>query len=118
MSSNVSYLVDSGAALSIVAASTNRPDYIVGNANDGLIPSWNFVIKKLHFGAQRFSFQILQANVSQPILGAEFFKANSSKIDFEHGRILCIPPNSPSTIQSLPFPPLLYPPFPPLLQLS
>jgi hypothetical protein len=86
--SNVRYLVDSGAALSIVPHRSILPPSgpAIVNANGGLIPSWNFVTKHLHFGPHQFSHKFLQANVSQPILGADF-KTHSVTVDFCEGRL-------------------------------
>jgi hypothetical protein len=87
--SNVRYLVDSGAALSILPHRSVLPPSgpAIVNANGGLIPSWNFVTKQLHFGPHHFSYSFLQANVSQPILGADFLKTNSVTVDFKEGRL-------------------------------
>jgi hypothetical protein len=70
----VRYLVDSGAALSLLPHCSlllpSGPPII--NVNGGNIPSWQFVDRPLHFGNNCFTHSFLQANVSQPILGADF----------------------------------------------
>jgi hypothetical protein len=83
-STHTSYLVDSGAALSLVPhRSLLQPTgLVIVNANGGTIPSWQFVTKSLYFGKYRFQHSFLQANVSQPILGADFLKAYNAILDF------------------------------------
>jgi hypothetical protein len=102
---HVRYLVDSGAALSLLPHRSMLPPsgLLIINANGGNIPSWQFVDRHLHFGNNRFTHSFLQANVSQPILGADFLQQAKATIDFNLGRV-CFP---------LPTPPL--PPQPPSL---
>jgi hypothetical protein len=106
--SNVRYLVDSGAALSIVPHRSILPPSgpAIVNENSGLIPSWNFITKQLHFGPHQFSHKFLQANVSQPILSADFLKTNSLTVDFSEGR-LHFPKKPSSSPLPLPNPPFL-----------
>jgi hypothetical protein len=103
--SRVCYLVDSGAAISLLPHHSllppSGPPLI--NANGGNILSWQFVDRSLHFGPNSFTHSFLQANVSQPILGADFLQNAKATIDFSLGRVI-FPPPSPS------FSPILSPP--------
>jgi hypothetical protein len=94
---SITYLVNSGAAISLVPHRSLLPPTgpAIVNANGGLIPSWSFVSKFLHFGSNKFHHQFLQANVSQLILGADFFQKTNAKIDFQTGRVI-FPPSSSS----------------------
>jgi hypothetical protein len=105
---HIRYLVDSGAALSLLPhRSLLQPTGpAIVNANGGIIPSWNFVTKSLHFGPQTFSHSFLQANVSQPILVADFLEKVKATIDFITGCVLfprhSIQPDSSSLSPSSP----------------
>jgi hypothetical protein len=71
----VHYLVDSGAALSLLPhrsllPPSGRP---IINANGGNIPSWQFVDRPLHFGNNCFTHPFLQANVPSPFWALIFF---------------------------------------------
>jgi hypothetical protein len=73
---------------------------LIINASGGNIPSWQFVDRQLHFGNNRFTHSFLQANVSQPMLGADFLQQAKATIDFNLGRV-CFPlPNPPLPPQS------------------
>ncbi len=69
---HTSYLVDTGAALSLLPHKSpllsSRSSTV--NANGEAIPSWQFVSKQ--FGTIHFVHNLLQGNVSQPILGVDF----------------------------------------------
>jgi hypothetical protein len=81
--------VDRGATLSLVLhCSLLQPtDLVIGNANGGITPSWNFISKSLFFGKHKFKHNFFQSNVSQSILGADVLKAHNAKIDFQTGRV-------------------------------
>jgi hypothetical protein len=63
---NTRYLVDTGAALSLIPFSSSSPASgpTIVNANGKLIPSWNFVSKNVHFNSMQFSHSFLQAKVT------------------------------------------------------
>jgi hypothetical protein len=71
---HTSYLLDSGAAVSLLPYSS--PLYPSGpaivNTSGENIPSRNFVQKTLHFGSHCFSQKFLQAKVNKPISGIDF----------------------------------------------
>jgi hypothetical protein len=108
----VRYLVDSGAALSLLPHRSLLPPSgpPIINANGGNIPSWQFVDRPLHFGNNCFTHSFLQANVSQPILGADFPQHAKATIDFSLGHVSFPPPSPPSSLflsSPSPFPPSL-----------
>jgi len=73
---HISYLVDTGAAISLLPFSSSQHPSGSGpklvNASGASIPSWNFVFKNLKFGNHTFVHSFLQSAVSQPILGMDF----------------------------------------------
>ena len=73
--SHVRYLVDTGAAISLVPYKSplkaSGPDIV--NVSGQKIATWQFVSKFLHFGPRKIVHTFLQADVSQPILGMDFF---------------------------------------------
>jgi hypothetical protein len=110
----VRYLVDSSAALSLLPHRSLLPPSgpLIINANGGNIPSWQFVDRQLHFGSNRFTHSFLQANVSQPILGADFLQQTKAIIDFHLGRV-CFPlPHSPLSPPPSPSVPSVFPSIP------
>jgi hypothetical protein len=98
---HTSYLVDTGAAISLLPYSSHL--YPSGpksvNASGEKIPSWHFVQKKLQFGSHSFTQNFLQAKVSQPISGIDFLSENSLTIDCNKGRVIF-----PSSIACYSFP--------------
>ena len=90
---NRSYLVDSGAEVSVFPASAAnkkqraRTDPLVA-ANNTRISTWGTCKLPLHFGkAKPFTHDFYVADVTEPILGADFFVANRLCIDL-HGKQL------------------------------
>jgi hypothetical protein len=97
---HISYLVDTGAAISLLPFSSSQhpsgPKLI--NASGASIPSWNFVFKNLKFGNHTFVHSFLQSAVSQPILGMDFLSLHDLQIDLKHSKVLfpsSTPPPSP-----------------------
>jgi hypothetical protein len=80
--SHTNYLVDTGAAISLVPFSSSfaATSPAIVNANGSAIP-WNFVRKQLKFGKNSFVHSILQAKVSQPFLGLDFLSRHNISID-------------------------------------
>ncbi len=95
------YLVDTGAAISLLPYSSHLypsgPKIV--NASGEKIPSWHFVQKKMQFGSHSFTQNFLQAKVDQPVLGIAFLSKNSLTIDCNKGRVIF-----PSYISSFSFP--------------
>jgi hypothetical protein len=81
--SHSKYLVDTGAALSLLPFKSSQPSSgpKLCNANGKPISSWKFVEKTLQFGKHTFKHLFLQADVSQAIIGLDFLHANSITID-------------------------------------
>ncbi len=77
------YLVDTGAALSLLPFRSSQPSSgpKLCNAYGKPISSWKFVEKTLQFGKHTFKHLFLQADVSQAIIGLDFLHANSITID-------------------------------------
>jgi hypothetical protein len=59
-----------------------------------------FVSKSFHIGKHNFKHDFLQANVSQPILDADFLKTQKAMIDFQTGHVFFPPQNHPSSFSS------------------
>jgi hypothetical protein len=98
---HISYLVDTGAAISLLPFSSSQhpsgPKLV--NASGASIPSWNFVFKNLKFGNHTFVHSFLQSAVSQPILGMDFLSLHDLQIDLKHSKVLfpsSTPPPSPT----------------------
>ena len=74
--SQLSFLVDTGATLSIVPhnsiASPSGP--ILNGANGKPIPTWGYISKIVQFQGRSFQHSFLQAAVAGPILGIDFLK--------------------------------------------
>jgi hypothetical protein len=75
---NTPYLVDTGAALSLIPFSSTSPPSgpTIVNANGKPTPSWNFISQNVHFHNIQFYHSFLQAKVTQPILVFDFLNAN------------------------------------------
>ena len=88
--SHISYLVDTGAAISLVPFKSplkaSGPEIV--NVSGQKISTWQFVSKTLHFGPRKFFHTFLQAEVSQPILGMDFLSVHSLSIDFQQNRVI------------------------------
>ena len=100
--SHIRYLVDTGAAVSLVPhhSPLKASGLNIVNASGFLIPSWQFVSKKLHFGPHEFVHSFLQAAVSQPILGMDFLSTHSLSIDMSSKKVVF--PSFPSSAAASP----------------
>jgi hypothetical protein len=100
---HISYLVDTGAAISLLPFSSSQhpsgPKLI--NASGASIPSWNFVFKNLKFGNHTFVHSFLQSAVSQPILGMDFLSLHDLQIDLKHSKVL-FPSSTPPLAPTFP----------------
>ena len=81
--SNQSFLVDTGAAVSVLPHRSNdAPSGPALTGADGKsIASWGKVVKTLCFGAKNYFCTFLLAAVSKPILGVDFLAANRLLVD-------------------------------------
>ena len=99
--SHISYLVDTGAAISLVPFKSplkaSGPEIV--NVSGQKISTWQFVSKTLHFGPRKFFHTFLQAEVSQPILGMDFLSLHSLSIDIQQNRVI-FPPSKPAAQNS------------------
>lgn len=91
--SNRKFLVDSGAEVSVLPAThadiltgTGGPSLVAANGN----PIRTFGIKtlQLNLSGRRFSWHFTIANVSRPILGADFLRANALLVDLGGRRLV------------------------------
>jgi hypothetical protein len=87
------YLVDSGAELCVIPASNaDRRNQSEGGsliaANGSKIQSYGKRELALQFGTSKFTQVFMVADVSQPILGANFFSKNHLLIDLAHAQIV------------------------------
>ena len=89
-----SYLVDTGADVSVYPANAqDKATRAMTNsliaANGSAIPTWGQRSLLLAFGGQRlFSQDFYLADVTQPILGADFFTKNHLAIDLRGRRLI------------------------------
>ena len=89
------YLVNSGAEVSVLPAAT-RADHQIRKkglplkaANGSVISTFGICTLSLHFDLRRtFNWTFILGDVSQPIIGAEFFREHGLLIDLKH-RWLC-----------------------------
>jgi hypothetical protein len=74
--SKLSFLVDTGATLSIVPHNSNASPSgpILNGANGKPIPTWGYISKTVQFQGRSFQHSFLQAAVAGPILGIDFLK--------------------------------------------
>jgi hypothetical protein len=74
--SQLDFLVDSGASLSIIPFSSSQTPLgpkLLG-ANGASIPTWGFQTKTIKIGTKNFEQDFLLAKVAIPILGLDFFR--------------------------------------------
>ena len=112
---HISYLVDTGAAISLLPFSSSQHPSGSGpklvNASGASIPSWNFVFKNLKFGNHTFVHSFLQSAVSQPILGMDFLSLHDLQIDLKHSKVL-FPSSTPRPSPTFPVFPSILPSIP------
>ena len=76
------FLVDTGAEVSVFPTTPDQrwlrqPTGTLSAANGSDIPSYGTRNIPLQFGNRRFQWQFILAKVSQPLLGADFLRANN-----------------------------------------
>ena len=92
-----SFLIDCGADFSVLPVSskdkkTRSPSEPLMAANGSLIKTWGkkkvtLLLGKRHAFSQEFHI----ADITEPILGADFFIANDLAIDMNRRRLVCMP---------------------------
>ena len=86
------FLVDTGAEVSVLPATgldtrTNPTGSSLKAANGSTITTYGVRTAKLHFGTHQYKWDFTVADVSRPLLGADFLRANSLLVDL-HGKRL------------------------------
>jgi hypothetical protein len=73
---NDSYLVDTGATLSVVPCNQNSTPSgpLLRGADGQTVPSWGFIKKTVQFQGKLFTSSLFQAAVAGPILGIDFLR--------------------------------------------
>ena len=87
--SKLTFLVDSGAAVSVLPHSSQvKPSKELRAANGSTIACWGSVKNPINFKFQSFPpWNFLKAAVDTPILGADFLCHFSLKIDLANARL-------------------------------
>ena len=87
--SNRMFLVDSGAAVSVLPFKSSQPSFshALTSAGGQNIPCWGRRNVPLLFKGRRFQWNFLLADVTRPILGADFLSANSICVDLARSAI-------------------------------
>ena len=84
------FLVDTGAALSLLPSQQSIPPgpRRLRQADGSNLPSWGRRIVPLQFGGHTFSWPFLLAAVDRPIIGADFIAKHSWVVDLVGKQIL------------------------------
>lgn len=86
------FLIDSGACISVLPVDSLQRRLPVRQrfraANGSSITSWGAVGMDLCFGKKFFRHSFKICDISQPILGADFFAAHGFQIDFVQRRLV------------------------------
>ena len=87
------FLIDTGAQVSVllVSCSGTRPCTVgpaLAAANGSTIRTFGTRTVQLLIGSQQYEWQFILADVSQPILGADFLRENSILVDVKGKRLL------------------------------
>jgi len=87
------FLVDTGAELSVFPAPKTEkrklPAFHLYAANDTKIAAYGEEMLKLNFGLQKqYTWIFVMANVSKPILGADFLKKYGLLVDIKNSRLV------------------------------
>ena len=87
---NQKFLVDTGAAVSVLPHSSRTPATgpPLAGADGKPIPSWGTVKRSLTFGLRTFICSFILAAVSKPILGVDFLSANRLLVDASSRQVL------------------------------
>lgn len=89
------YLIDTGADVSVIPNSTNKPsNHRISQmhlfaANGTIIPTFGQRLLKLDLGLRReFNWPFIIASVSQPIIGADFLRHFGLLVDIKNGALI------------------------------
>ena len=103
--SGLSFLVDTGASVSLLPHSSkkvpsNRP---LKTADGKLLPSWGTRKMTLSFGNRTFEWTFILASVSMPILGIDFLSRHKLMVDTDGRSLLHSPSSTPvyNTLQEV-----------------
>ena len=94
--SNIKYLVNTGASLSILPRKSFKqntlipdPSFQMMGANGSVIKTYGKANKRLNIGlGQQYSWSFIIADVTEPILGADFLRAKRILVDVTNKRLL------------------------------
>ena len=86
---NHKFLVDTGAAYSVVPFSSTDPPHgpAICTADKSLIPCWGVRTRDIRAGGQLFTWTFLKAKVAFPILGADFLQHFDLWVDLGRRRL-------------------------------
>ncbi|XP_032895478.1 uncharacterized protein LOC116985123 [Amblyraja radiata] len=87
------FLVDTGVELSVLPPSiadirAGKQGPLLTAANGSAIRTYGFRTIPLNFGRNSFSWRFVIADVSQPLLGADFLRAHSLLVDVKRWRLM------------------------------
>ena len=90
---NIEYLIDSGAARSLiprrfVKGNHKRAAFNMQAANGSLIPTYGNKQFPLNYGPNRYTWSFIIADVFMPIIGADFLYYYSLAVDVRHRSLL------------------------------
>ena len=85
------FLVDTGAAVSLIPHWSSRPATgpQLEGANGAPIKSWTAPSREVCFGGRKFKFPFLLAAVTRPILGNDFLAHFKLLVDPAGSKVLC-----------------------------
>ena len=87
------FLVDTGAEVSVLPATgletrTKQPGMPLLAANGSSIKTYGTRTLSLHFAFDTYKWDFVIADVSRPLLGADFLRSNSLLVDLKRGGAL------------------------------
>ena len=90
--SNELFLIDSGAAISLIPyfskSEDEVPDQYLSQADGSNIKTYGYMDTPLQFGSRLFNIPMLRAEISHPLLGAYFLASESMMVDVRGRRLL------------------------------
>ena len=88
--SSRNFLVDTGAAISVLPYSSTAPcsNLSLVSADGSAIKSWDKRTLPLKFGNRRFSWSFRLAAVDRPIIGFDFLEAHNLLVDVRNRRLI------------------------------
>ena len=92
---SIQYLVDTGACVSIIPASSAQrqfPDFktslTLTAANETSIPTYGTTTRTIQLNGCAYEWKFTLAQTSVPLLGADFLAHHGLMVDFKHGRLV------------------------------